>query len=290
MNSLYREQADFFRKNLNTMEGLKSFWPSIGHFCEKHTRKSDKELIERMIKNANEDGVVPKASSVFLDKNSALNYIRRALRANAANIMQWKDDNTRTYAFKVSFRDETVGTGFMPDLSERTTNTIRVVLERDRNTTNGMHVLTAYPDLRAEGAKETGRNGYDILKETDVYKNASVMFKVYSENMSMPGMSISYLPPTYNKSDCVLIKFIDKNERYTFMIKEDSCTCRKQGEKMEEISMGEAYLHAKEKTRQIQQILHFRDQEVHERFAKEHPSQTKQLDNFLARRDEIRGC
>lgn len=284
----YRKEIEFFKEKLKNSAGLRSFWPTMGHPYEVHTDKTDKDLIEKILKRAS-DGRKPQPASVFADKNQAEQFIRKAMRTNIANILQWKDSSRygETFAFRVKFSD-TVGKGFMPNLDERITNTVRIVLERDNYTTNGMHIVTAYPDLQAPSANETGRNGKDILQETEIYKDGSVMLKTYSEFMSIPGMSVSYMPATYKDSDAVFVSFIDNNEQFSFRIREDECTYKIRSDRKKSESFGEAYFAHPKRTRKIQKVLHFRDREIHQQFEKEHPIQTEKLDEFLTRRDEIR--
>ena len=131
-----------------------------GHSTERHTEKSDVELIVRNIKENK------SASTVFSDGDTFRDSIQDALVFEEGNIVSWmmksrkEFDNPRDYnefTICMDLKGEPVGYGYKAnDLSKYEITGIRTVLQRDFSGESpmGFYIKTAFPDI--QWSKDTG--------------------------------------------------------------------------------------------------------------------------------------
>ena len=138
-----------------------------GHTTHFHTNKTHSFHLSRVVETG-------KASSSFIDEETAIDAVRETLWATAPSIVSWLDKtdgirNPPRLKIAANYGDE-VGRGISADLKEIATDGVQVVLSANRNPTLGngcafFNIVTFYPLLSHETAKETGRSFAEEAKE-----------------------------------------------------------------------------------------------------------------------------
>lgn len=161
----------------------------------------EKNALDRILKNETD------ASSVFNTNNKETidKLIKATILVNIDEITNWindKNDTSKTkhitYEINKNIKNDddmqTIGHGFVKEkpsgfIKEYSTNKVRVVLKKDKNTDLGFFILTSYPDIleKSEDLIPTMRNVSKLVKETDSYKKSkNIVKKAYYEYITNP--------------------------------------------------------------------------------------------------------
>lgn len=160
----------------------------FGH-SDIHVNQSDSDIMQRILTECNN-------ASIFQTPDEMSFYIEESLYTMMNEILHWKDTahQHNTQHFIVPFDEEDiVGHGFSQDtrtkmITEYTTNTITIVLQRCNTNQFGFDILTAYPTINSEAEHRipTNRDLTPVIQQTDAYQKASPMQKAYYEYISNP--------------------------------------------------------------------------------------------------------
>lgn len=176
---------------------------------EKHVAdKREEDVLDRVLKNNGsmqrghkEDKDQKAINSGFYSYDDACFVIEECIINKNLEIAEWLDSakQGKKQSFDVTLSPEEgydpVGYGYMLNredntIAEYSTDTVRVVLQKDDECSLGFTVLTAYPDItKEEHRTPTGRDITDILKKTKTYQDASPTSKaymLYQTNLNSP--------------------------------------------------------------------------------------------------------
>lgn len=212
-----------------------TFWPKItdrnSHFNSFHNEKTDREMMDRLLI---EDHSVSSFSSdedmremiieAMINKH---NTIEKALK---------KVKDKTPLAFEYTFNDslyknpndpydyETHHKGFYRNkktnrILEKSTNEVRIVFQKNSKSEYGFTLLTAYPNIDSKNAKETNRDLTDVLKNSNRYKKASNLKKLFLEESLTNKSLIEYEKLPIEKINISTKE--KKNEKYMITIEND---------------------------------------------------------------------
>lgn len=222
------------------------FWKRItndkSHFQTRHSELNDVDLLDRTLTEGHStssfssyEDMKDLVEEAIINKLPDIN--QNLLRAkNGQNIAVFMDFPDSIYKSEEDPYDfNTHHTGFRYDnkgnVKEIDTTSLILVFEKDKNSIYGCSLLTAYPNVNDERAKETKKNLKPILKKTSAFKNASKLKKISLLN------SISDDPKnlTYEKikgNERLLIEYPEnKKEKYQMSIENDKKTIVKKNKR-----------------------------------------------------------
>lgn len=203
---------------------------------DRHIAKTDKQLMTRMYEDI-------KNNSTFEDKEQADDYIHESLYMLMPDIIEWVNDinteNNETKEFKAKFsKDEITGRGFVFDnknktIKEYTTNHTGIVIRKNNNNhLTGFDLVTAYPCMTEIGIQPTGKDLKPIVKETEVYNNASPIKKTYMLYQTDPESKklVTFNKGDYENDDMLQMNIESgtPNIEHIIRIKENSCKLKTQ--------------------------------------------------------------
>lgn len=184
-----------------------------------------------------------KNNSTFENKEIADDYIHESLYNSIPEIIKWINDvnteNNETKEFKSRFDDDEItGKGFVFDnknktIKEYTTNYTGIVIRKNNNNhLTGFDLVTAYPCMTEIDIQPTSRDLKPIVKETEIYDNASPIKKAYMLYQTDPESKklVTYNKGNYENDDMLQMNIDSKTPNITHIIriKENSCKLKTQ--------------------------------------------------------------
>lgn len=99
-------------------------------------------------------------------------------------------------------------------IREMTSDVTTIILRPDGNSKYGFRLITAFPEMSAESAHETGRDLTDICRQTEVYRYGTETCRAYmmAATDEIPkGFSIAYHPADRGFPDSLSVSFPSNN-------------------------------------------------------------------------------
>ena len=273
----------FFVNKLK-QEGWESF--DFGH-AELHIGLSDKEMAARLLRQKDDsDPKKIKAVSSFSTKKQADRLITKAMIATGGKILRWADEARPgwTQVFRARFTYAT-GKGFDSRFDEKITTVVAVIIKRDSYTTNGFHVLTAYPDIESPQAEKTGRTAFDVIRQTDIFLDASPLKKAYLLFSDRNTLHLHYEKASSRGDECLTGWFNDGSSHYSILITRDSCQIHERANRAHSpevrVPKGTLYLTNDKLYSDVKSVTDYLDVEQRKQFRTQYPQIGEQLDSIL---------
>lgn len=215
------------------------FWKRItnekSHFQTRHSELNDVDLLDRALteghstssfssyedmKDLIEEAIISKLPDINQNLLTAKNGENIAVFMDFPDsIYKSEDDPYDFNTHHKGFRYDKKG-----NVKEIDTTSLILVFEKDKNSVYGLSLLTAYPNVNDDRAKETKKDLNPILEKTSVFKNASKLKKISLLNsISDNPKNLSYEKIKGNER--VLIDYqINRKEKYQLSIENDKET------------------------------------------------------------------
>lgn len=270
-----------------------TFWDdasdSHSHLMSAHVGLSDDDLMGRIL-----SGQTTAASS-FSNIGDARGVLEDAIGGNVGGILAAMDgvDDYRTFSMSVEMPDdlyhdpdcpvdfETWQHGVMLDrdghLSERMTNAVTIVCFKNPSTAYGFTVKTAYPDITAPSAWETGHDLAPLLRRNRLYGMFGPERRAFWEHAVRPGRTPAHWQPGDGRVPmCVVLDAPSGTDGLTdrvFVSCESTTTSRYDDATHRKVASPYGFLIGRESARTVS----LDDRDVAAAFAADHPSMMREI-------------
>lgn len=193
------------------------------------------EAVEILLSESNK-----KYVSTFINKDAVYDEVCKTIEANIADIKTWlantENGHNTSFSMKVPTKkgERPLGFGFIADKETSTfatysTDTIRVVIQKNNDLPLGFGVITAFPDLYDEKKRKIPLDLARHAPNTTVYKTADAIGKAYIDYLVNADKNIqtSYEKGSISDDSSILIVVPDNNAKHikhVIRVKEDSTT------------------------------------------------------------------
>lgn len=206
-----------------------TFWDNVTdehtHANSRHVGMTSKSMLERMFKDGK-----PQVSAFNRDRDMRECIVECVLSDLPAICKKNRQKGSRPYSHSVQLADDIyqaegdavdfktrhrgIIRGRDGGIREMTSDVTTIILRPDDKSKYGFRLITAFPEMSAESAHETGRDLTDICRQTEAYKTGTETCRTYmmAATDEIPkGFSIAYHPADRGFPDSLSISFPSNN-------------------------------------------------------------------------------
>lgn len=206
-----------------------TFWYNITdartHVDSRHVGMTPTNMLERMFNDdkpqisafsCNHDMRECITECVLSDLPAICEKNRQTGRLPYSHSVQLADDIYQAEGDAVDFKTRHRGImrGRDGGIREMTSDVTTIVLRPDDRSKYGFRLVTAFPEMSAESARETGRDLTDACRQTRAYKDGTETLRTYmmAATDEIPkGFSIAYHPADRGFPDSLSVSFPSNN-------------------------------------------------------------------------------